>query len=54
MVMEIISRKDILRKTMYADDLAIIAESKQELQEVLEEWKGVFEKHGLCMSWEKT
>ena len=44
MVMEIISRKistkDILRKMMYADDLAIIAESKQDLQEVLEEWKG--------------
>ena len=58
MVMEIISRKistkDILRKMMYADDLAIIAESKQDLQEVLEEWKGVFEKHGLRMSLEKT
>ena len=58
MVMEIISRKistkDILRKMMYADDLAIIAESKQDLQEVLEECKGVFEKHGLRMSLEKT
>ena len=58
MVMEIISRKistkDILRKMMYVDDLAIIAESKQDLQEVLEEWKGVFEKHGLRMSLEKT
>ena len=57
-VMEIISRKintkDILRKMMYADDLAIIAESKQDLQEVLEEWKGVFEKYGLRMSLEKT
>ena len=39
---------------MYADDLAIIAESKQDLQEVLVEWKGVFEKHGLRMSLEKT
>ena len=46
--------KDVPRKVMYADDLAIIAESKQELQEVLEEWKGVFEKHGLRMSLEKT
>ena len=27
----------LLRKMVYADDLAIIAESKQELQEVLEE-----------------
>ena len=57
MVMEISSRKistkDILRKMMYADDLAIIAKSKQDLQEVLEEWKGVFEKHGLRMSLEK-
>ena len=39
---------------MNADDLAIIAESKQELQEVLEERKGVFEKHGLRMCLEKT
>ena len=45
---------DLLRKMMHADDLAIIAESKQELQEVLEEWKGVFKKHGLRMSREKT
>ena len=56
--MEIINRKistkDILRKVMYADDLAIIAESKQDLQEVLDEWKGVFEKPGLRMSLEKT
>ena len=28
---------DLLRKMVYADDVAIIAESKQELQEVLEE-----------------
>ena len=28
---------DLLRKMVYADDLAIIAESKQELQEVLKE-----------------
>ena len=38
---------------MYAD-LAMMAESKQELQEVLVEWKGVFKKHGLRMSREKT
>ena len=38
---------------MYADNLAIIAESKQELQEVLEEWKGVFKKNGLRMGLEK-
>ena len=41
MVMELISRKisrkDVLRKMMYADDLAIIAESKQE-EGVREAW----------------
>ena len=35
--------KGVIRKIIYTDDLAIIAESKQELQEVLEEWKGVFD-----------
>ena len=58
MVMELISRKistkDVLRKMMYADALAIIAESKQELLEVLEEWKGVLKKHRLKMSQEKV
>ena len=34
------SKKDVLRKGMYANDLAMIADKKQELQEVLEEWKG--------------
>ena len=34
--------KDVLRKVMYANDLTMIADNKQELQEVLEEWKGVF------------
>ena len=58
MVMEIISRKiskkDVLMKMMYAGDLTIIAESKPELQEVLEEWNRVFKKHGLIMSQKKT
>ena len=58
MVMELISRnistKDVLRKMMYADHLVIIAEGKQELQEVLEEWKGVFKKYEMRMSLEKT
>ena len=42
-VMELISRKvsmkDISRKLLYADDLAVIAEDKEELNESLEEWK---------------
>ena len=41
-------------KMMYADDMPIIAESKQELQEMLEEWKGLYKKRGLRMSLEKT
>ena len=48
------SKKDVLRKGMYANDLAMIADKKQELQEVLEEWKGVFKKEGPIMSREKT
>ena len=46
--------KDVLMKVMYANDLAMIADNKQELQEGLEEWKGVFKKPGLRMSREKT
>ena len=46
--------KDVLRKVMYANDLAMIADKKQELQEVLEQWKGMFKKHGPIMSREKT
>ena len=34
--------KNVLRKVMYANDLAMIPDKKQELQEVLEEWKGVY------------
>ena len=37
---------DLLRKLVYADDLAKIAENKQELQEAFEKWKRVFMKHG--------
>ena len=49
-----ISMKDILRKGMYANDLAMIADKKQELQELLEEWKGVFKKQGPITSRKKT
>ena len=58
MVVALISRKisikDVLRKGMYANDLAKIADKKQELQEVLEQWKRMFKKHGPIMSREKT
>ena len=36
---------------MYADDLAIVVENKQELQGEQEEWKEVFKKYGLRMMW---
>ena len=57
-VMELISRKistaDALRKMMYADDLVIVAEHREELQGALEEWNEMFKKHGLKMNRDKT
>ena len=41
-----------MEKLLYADDLA--ANGKQELQETLEEWNGLFTKHGLKINLEKT
>ena len=37
--------KDVHSKIMYADDLALVAENKQELQEAQEEWNDVFNSH---------
>ena len=46
---EVISRKastrDILRKLLYADDLAVVADSEANLQERLVDWKETFGKH---------
>ena len=42
LVMELISRK-----IMYADDLVIDAEHREELQGGLEKWNEMFKKHGL-------
>ena len=57
-VMELISRKisttDALRKIMYADDIVIAAEHREELQGALEEWNDMFKKHGLKMNLDKT
>ena len=57
-VMELISRKvsmkNTSRKLLYADDLAIVAEDKEELNESLEEWKEAFKEHGLRVNLEKT
>ena len=58
MVMELVSRRVSLwgsvGRMLYVDDLAAVMESGQEMQEVLEEWKEAFGKHGLKMSMENT
>ena len=45
-VLDLISRqtlmKDAMKKLLYADALALVANGKQELQESLEEWNGLF------------
>ena len=50
-VLDLISKKtvvkDAMKKLLYADDLALVANGKQELQETLEEWNGLFTRHGL-------
>ena len=57
-VMDIMSRKtvmnDAMKKRLYADDPALLANTKQELQESLEEWTGLFTRHGLKINLEKT
>ena len=58
LVMELISRKisttDALRKIVYAHDLVIVAEHREELQGALEEWSEMFKKHGLNTNLDKT
>ena len=57
-VLDIISRKtvvkDAMKKLLYADDLALVTNGKQELQETMEEWNGLFIKHWLKLNLEKT
>ena len=52
-VLDLISKKtvmkDAMKKLLYADDLALVANGKQELQELLEEWNGLFTRNGLKM-----
>ena len=45
---------DAMKKLLYADDLALVANDKQELQETMEEWNGLFTIHGLKLNLEKT
>ena len=57
-VVEVISRKaitrDILRRLLYADNCAVVADSETDLQERLVEWKEIFGRHGLRVNLEKT
>ena len=46
--------KDAMKKLLYADDLALVTNGKQELQETMEEWNDLFIKHGLKLNLEKT
>ena len=57
-VLDLISRKtvvkDAMKKLLYADSLALVTNGKQELQEIMEEWNGLFIKHWLRLNLEKT
>ena len=57
-LLDLISRKtvvkDAMKKLLYADHLALVANGKQELQQTMEEWNGLFTKHGLKHNLEKT
>ena len=39
--------KDAMKNLLYADDLVLVANGKHELQEILDEWNGLFTRHGL-------
>ena len=49
-----ISTTYALRKIMYADDLVIVAEHREEWQGALEECNDMFKKQGLKMNLDKT
>ena len=46
--------KDAMMKLLYADDLARVANGKQELEETMEEWNRLFTRHGLKINPQKT
>ena len=43
-----------MKKLLYADDLAMVANGKKEIQETMVEWNGLFTRHGLELNLEKT
>ena len=50
----VLNMKDGMKKLLYADDLAMVANGKQKLHETMEEWNGLFTRHGLELNIEKT
>ena len=42
-----------MKNLLYAADLSLVANGKQELQETMEEWNGLFIKHGQKLNLEK-
>ena len=46
--------KNVMKKLLYADDLALVSNGKQELQESLEEWNRLFTRHVLDINLETT
>ena len=58
MVMNLVSGKvseqEELKKILYADDLTIMDDNKENLQKTLQELSNIFRKHGLRMNLEKT
>ena len=56
-VLDLINRKtvakDAMKKLIYTDDLALVTNGKQELHDTMEEWNGLFTKHGLKLNLEK-
>ena len=57
-VLDVISRttvmKDAMKKLLYADDLALVENGKQELQETLDDWNGSVTRQGLKISLEEA
>ena len=54
LITEKVSEQEELKKILYADDLAVVADNKEDLQKTLQEWNNTFRKQGLRMNLEKT
>ena len=56
-VLELISMKTVMKdatkKLLYANDLALVTNGKQELHDTLDEWNGLFARHGVKRSLER-